>query len=326
MIVGGADETLIGEKLFICDNQYYYTNHAHKHVFQTILNELSTIEKPQIYVLQNGIEVFVEILTEKPTLVLCGAGHVSKCVYDIGIYLGFDIVVIDDRESFANAERFPKAKEIICADFESTMKSIDYGSNAYYIIASRGHQYDSMCLKEILPKNKAYVGMIGSNEKIAVVRNFLLEKEFTDEQIQTVHTPIGLKISAQTPEEIAISILAEVISIKNKTHHVSCIDDEVFDAIALSSEPIAFSIILHKTGSIPREAGSKMVIQKDGKTFGSIGGGLIEHQVKLKGMDMIASPQTPILKTFQMDNTDAQKAGMACGGSAVVYIETIQPI
>ena len=131
-------------------------------------------------------------------------------------YVGFEYVVWDDRENFANAERFPDAKEVICAPFENILNRIKITSSDMVVVMTRGHAYDYMAEKQVLKSDAAYIGVIGSSSKNKVIREKLLMDGYTENDINRVCAPIGIPIAADTPEEIAISIAAEIIMFRSK--------------------------------------------------------------------------------------------------------------
>jgi xanthine dehydrogenase accessory factor len=158
------------------------------------------------------LEVYVEPILPIPVLYLFGAGHVALNVYKVAKIAGFDVVVIDDRETYANCDRFPDAREIIAEDFDRASEKIVPSENSYLVIATRGHRDDMRILRWAVQTSPRYLGMIGSRRKvISIYRE--LEKEGVDAHLfEKVMAPIGLEIGAVTPEEIAVSIVAEMIA------------------------------------------------------------------------------------------------------------------
>jgi len=156
-------------------------------------------------------EVFIEPILSSPTLYIFGGGHISLPLAKIGKILGFKITVIDDRAEFANPRRFPEAELILAEDFSTAFSKLKINKSSYIVIVTRGHQYDELVLELALKTEPRYIGMIGSKTKNKAVFSHLLAKGISQEQLNKVHAPIGLEIFAQTPEEIAVSILAEVI-------------------------------------------------------------------------------------------------------------------
>ncbi len=130
--------------------------------------------------------------------------------------VGFHVVVIDDREEFANKERFPDADEILAESFYDVFSSQQFTGNEYVVIVTRGHQFDTDVLKESLKKETRYIGMIGSKRKVKMVLEHMKEIGFTPESLDNVHSPIGLSINAETPQEIAVSIVAELVKVRRE--------------------------------------------------------------------------------------------------------------
>ena len=135
----------------------------------------------------------------------------------MGQFLDFQVTVMDDREEFANKKLFPKDCEVICDSFENLTHYLEEckGESTYYVVVTRGHKADRQCVEQILKRNYAYLGMIGSKIKVAKTLEILRNEGYTGEQTDSIHAPIGLKIGSQTPEEIAVSIAAEIIQEKN---------------------------------------------------------------------------------------------------------------
>ena len=173
------------------------------------------IKKPKLTEIEKGKEsVFVEPLRPYDILYLFGAGHVSKFVAPLANMVGFRVVVIDDRREFANKERFKEADEIIVLPFSEVFKKINISSSSYIAIITRGHIQDLNVLREALKRSDGYIGMIGSIRKREKIYQALMEEGVLDERLKQVHSPIGLDIEAETPEEIAVSIVAELIRVR----------------------------------------------------------------------------------------------------------------
>ena len=163
-----------------------------------------------------SMEVFVEPITTKPGLYIFGGGHISFFLSKIGKMLDFRVVVIDDREEFANPERFPEADETIARDLEEVFPSLKINRLSYIVIVTRGHLLDEKALEWAVKTDARYVGMIGSRKKNKTVFAHLESRGISRELLETVHAPIGLDIKAETPEEIAISIMAEIIMVRRE--------------------------------------------------------------------------------------------------------------
>ncbi|MBN1368532.1 MAG: XdhC family protein [Dehalococcoidales bacterium] len=159
-------------------------------------------------------DVFLELIKSKETLFLCGAGHISFATSAIGKMLGFRIVVIDPRPEFNNRERFPDADSLVVKDYGKAFAELNITTDDYIIIYTPQHTRDEECLQLACGKDAKYIGMIGSKKKVKEIKEHLLAKGVSQAKLNSVHAPIGLEIEAETPEEIAISILAEVIKVR----------------------------------------------------------------------------------------------------------------
>lgn len=159
------------------------------------------------------LEVFVEPILPQPTLYIFGAGHVSLAVSRIASEAGFAIAVIDDRESFANLERFPMASEVHTS-YAASFEKIRPNSSSYLLIVTRGHKDDMRVLAWAVNTDARYIGMIGSKRKVLSVYKALEKEGFAREKFQRVHAPVGLDIGALSPEEIAVSIVAELVAVR----------------------------------------------------------------------------------------------------------------
>lgn len=164
-----------------------------------------------------SLKIFIDPIFPQTRLIILGGGHIALPLVKMGKFLGFQITVVDDRPSFANRARFAEADEVICEEFEKAIKGLSIDRNTYVVIVTRGHRYDKECLANVLecPVKPAYIGMIGSRRKVAAIIDDLKESGVTDEVLNTVYAPIGLDIGAQTPEEISLSILSEMVMIKH---------------------------------------------------------------------------------------------------------------
>ncbi len=159
--------------------------------------------------------VFAEPVAPLPRLIIAGAGHVGKAVARLGSLLDFEVTVIDDRAAFANAANIPEAGTIIVGDIAQAIAAASNAPDNYFVIVTRGHVHDAEALRACLGRDAAYIGMIGSRTKIALVRRDFLAKGWTTEAgWERVHAPIGLDIGSKTVEEIAVSIAAELVAVR----------------------------------------------------------------------------------------------------------------
>ena len=160
------------------------------------------------------MEVYVEPIEASPHLYLVGAGHVAYHLARVAATVGFHIHVLDDREKFASRERFPDAAEVTVDTIPDWLASAQFPANAYVVILTRGHRYDLDALRALAPRELRYLGLIGSRAKVARLYEALRDEGLSSEQLQRVHAPVGLAIGAVTPQEIAVSILAELVAVK----------------------------------------------------------------------------------------------------------------
>ena len=164
--------------------------------------------------LESGdLEVFVEPFKPQPTFLICGAGHIAVPLAKMAKLLDFNVAVIDDRASFANQERFPDADQIIVSDFVSALRDFPITSDTYVILITRGHQHDVVSLKEVIDSPAAYIGMIGSRRRVFAVFKLVHEEGMALEKLARVYSPIGVDLAAETPAEIALSIVAEIVKV-----------------------------------------------------------------------------------------------------------------
>lgn len=161
------------------------------------------------------VDVFLDICRIKPKLLIVGGGHVGHAIYKAASILDFHIVIFEDREEFLNEKRFPKAQELILGDFEESLKNYPVDNSTYIVIVTRGHEFDEEALEAVINSKAKYIGVMGSRNKVSKMILNLEEKGIDKNKLKKVYTPIGLAIGGETPEEIAISILSEILLIKN---------------------------------------------------------------------------------------------------------------
>jgi xanthine dehydrogenase accessory factor len=277
----------------------------------------------------------MEAFAQKQRIVVFGAGHIAVPLTEIASLLKFDVLVFDDRPSFANQARFPRAREILCDYFENAGQRIGIRKNDCVVIVTRGHTHDHQCLRMVLEgEMPRYLGMIGSRRRVGIIRGQLEEEGYGPEKLRRLHSPIGLDIGAVTPEEIALSILAEIVRENRKIpvdsdastspgRWKNCSLDEglVTWLAGNDRENVAVVTVLATRGSTPREAGAKMVVRPDGGILGSIGGGCAEAKVMRRAREILHSGGY-CLTTLDMTDS-GEEDGMACGGIMDVLIESM---
>jgi xanthine dehydrogenase accessory factor len=163
-----------------------------------------------------SLEIFIEPILPPALLYIFGAGHVSVNLYRVARSAGFDVTVADDRETYANRERFPEAKEVIAEDFERIMARLAPNESSYIVIVTRGHRDDMRVLRWAVQTPARYIGMIGSKRKTITIFHELTKEGLAPALFERVHAPVGLDIGAATPEEIAVAITAELIAVRHR--------------------------------------------------------------------------------------------------------------
>lgn len=177
---------------------------------------LSKPERGDPMVCGGEMEIFVEPLLSTPTLVIVGAGHVGAACAELGKFLGFRVVVIDDRPEFLSREKFPTADEMHAGDVVKETGELEITPQTYVVLVTRAHTLDADLLRAIVDKPAAYIGMLGSKRRALTVFEMLKQEGISDETLNRVHAPIGIEINAETPQEIAVSIMAEIIRAKRQ--------------------------------------------------------------------------------------------------------------
>lgn len=256
--------------------------------------------------LQQGEDVSAirpEWFRPQPRLIICGGGHVAREVAAMAARLDFRTRIIDDRKDLLTAERFPFADEVICDSYDNLSRYLEPG--ACYVVVTPDHEADYHCVSTILSSDHCYLGMIGSKRKVATTAEKLRADGFSEDQIRSVFAPIGLSIHAVTPAEIAVSILAQIIQEKNRTHAASA-DRSLLE----TKEPGVLCVITEKHGSTPRGTGSMMFVGKD-MVLGSIGGGEPEYLAIARARET----ETVTAEEYHLNNRRPDGLDMVCGGT-----------
>src|SRR5215468_11123880 len=160
------------------------------------------------------LEVYIEPVLPAATLYIFGAGHVALNLYKVARMAGFDVIVVDDREAYANRQRFPEAKDVYAEDFDRVLNQLSPNESSYLVITTRGHRDDMRVLRWAVETPARYIGMIGSQRKVIAIYKELEKEGVAPEKLARVYAPVGLDIGAITPEEIAIAIVAEMIALR----------------------------------------------------------------------------------------------------------------
>lgn len=313
-----------GEKILLENGTVIFSSSS---FLQEHTKEIMLADNSSLAVI-DGRSVYIEIAGSENRMVICGAGHVAMPIIKIAKLVGFHVTVIDDRKEFTDKALAAGADDVITGEFEAALDTIEGNEHTFFVVVTRGHSYDTNCLRSILKKDYAYLGAMGSSRRIAIVKQDLINEGFPEEQINAIYSPIGLKIKSDTPEEIAVSILAEIIMVKN-SHKDIIFPRPVLDRILGShhQEKMAgrrmLCTIVEKQGAAPREVGSRMLYSDQGEQTGTIGGGLMEHLVKKKADEMFAQGIHYSLSHFSLSADAASKEGEVCGGDIDVFLEEV---
>ena len=276
-----------------------------------------------------GQRIFVERFGAAPQLVVCGGGHVGASVVRLAKLLGLPVTALEDRPEFAEELRQAGADAVLCLPFAEGLAQIPGGQETYFVVVTRAHSCDIACLRSILQKPAAYVGMMGSRGRAALVRRQLLENGLDSQRIDALCAPIGLAIGAQTAAEIALSILAQIVQVKNARPQTEGYPVALLDAMVQAEKahtPAVLATIIARHGSTPRDVGAKMLVLPDGSTVGSVGGGIMEHYTVQAAQKLLAQAM-PALQCLQLsaDGKNEDAAVAACGGSMEVLLQTLCP-
>jgi xanthine dehydrogenase accessory factor len=267
--------------------------------------------------------VVQEPVLPQERLIVLGAGHIALPVCRFGAACGFTVCVVDDRPDFANRTRFPEAAEVICDSFENGIRKLKVTPFDYVVVITRGHRHDADCLRVLLPGVKpAYLGMIGSRRRTKGLLEMLKEEGFDEARLKTVCTPIGLPIGAVTPEEIAVSICAELIAHRaagrrpdeNGVLGQTQTELPVLEFLAEAKCPRAMLTVLSATGSTPAKPGAMMAVDRGGFFVGTVGGGCAEAAAMARARRLIDTGGSAVIRV-DLTNEDAAEQGMVCGGT-----------
>lgn len=286
-------------------------------------------ETPQsgIYEIE-GQKFFIEHLKRQAHLVICGGGHVSQQVIKLAGKVGFHVTVLEDRPYFADRAREAGADLVLCDAFEKSLQGIAGTPDTYFLVVTRGHRFDRACLEQILKKPYAYVGMMASRGRSALLKKQMAGDGFDRKALDEMHTPVGLSIHAETPEEIAISIVAELIQIKNQTKKTAGYDSllmEYLTGVKEQGQPKVLATIIARRGSAPRSIGTKMLVLGDGRIIGTIGGGCMESEVQHQCLRLLREEnEKSRIVCADMTVSQAEDEGMVCGGTIDVFLEKFE--
>ncbi len=268
-------------------------------------------------------QLFIHFFNPAPRLIILGGGHVGAALCRIAGQLDYEIILIDDRPSFTSKSAHPDAGRLICDRFDEALDQVESSPSDYIVIVTRGHQHDRLCLEKALERDFAYIGMIGSRSRVSAQMKDLAQSGFSREQLDRVHSPIGLQIGAVTEAEIALSILAEITAVRRSAHSDEAYQNEVLKELMRLEKDhrqAVLATVIKTRGSTPRKAGSQMIVYPDGSLTGTIGGGCAEAEARREALLCFDRAKTGRLK-LELTADAAADEGMACGGTMDVYFE-----
>lgn len=296
--------------------------------FQEILKR---VERGEAAVLTRTTEdgtTYLRRFEPHERLILLGGGHIAQALCRFASQLDYAVAVVDDRPAFANSERFPDAEQILCDSFPSAIRALRLRKSDAVCVLTRGHRWDADCLREILRGELPdYLGMVGSARRVAALLGMLAEEGFDAAALSTVHAPIGLKINALTPAEIAVSICGELIAHRRQAGKPRDILPQTNTDLGMlrflaGDGKKALLLVLETSGSTPVHAGAVMAVDPLGNGYGTIGGGCGEATALREARKVLASGK-PSMLTVDMNRDVAEDDGMVCGGSMRILIEPL---
>lgn len=243
-------------------------------------------------------------------LVFFGAGHIARALARLAGLLSLSLTVVDDRPEMLTEEYFPPQARLICSDFRAldSIRELDDISNPYYCIFTHGHKADTDCLIYACRRNSGYIGMIGSKNKITRCFEEAQREGISRERLECVCSPIGLSINAVTPEEIAVSIMAQIISVYRQDKSAIIVRPDFIRK--LSETEAVVCTVIEASGSSPARPGAMLIAGKE--NIGTVGGGALESAV-IKDARTV---RQNCIRHYDLD--EKAELGMSCGGKVTV--------
>ena len=252
----------------------------------------------------------VSRLAYPPHLVLFGGGHIAQALTPMAKACGIRTTVVDDRAEVLTYDHFPQGTELIHSPFtELPEQRLERIAKPYYCIFTHGHSADAECLSWAGTRKSAYIGMIGSRRKIEACKEVAHARGVAEEVLSTIHSPIGLAINAVSPAEIAVAIMAEIISVYRKDKSTIFVDSSLVERIAASRGTVCR--IVKASGSSPGKEGALMLVEGD-EVHGTVGGGEVER------LAIEEAKRTVHPHLVDYDLSDGGGAGMVCGGAVTI--------
>lgn len=272
-------------------------------------------------------EIYYEQLQGRPNVVICGGGHVGLALARLCSLLKYETTVIEDRPHFADEARRTGTDHVICDDFVHALEQFEGNRETCFVVMTRGHRYDMDCLRLILNKKRAYAGLMASRSRAGMVRKMLLDEGFPENSVGQIYMPIGLEIGSETPEEIAVSVASQIIQVLSRGKRKAQMPREIMKTV-LEGEPgsrYVLATIIRRTGSGPRDVGTKMLVCGDGRVVGTVGGGCSEAEVLQIARQMLHTGERFRRHMIELLPADiGEEEGMACGGRTEIFLEIVE--
>ena len=299
VVVNGVYQSARG--LWAGNEKIEIPSQAPKQFWDSCWQKLKSLQNSRLLQVQEQ-KVFAELYEGRAHLVICGGGHIPLSLVEFAHKLEFAVTLIDDRPDMATKDRFPLADQLFSEDYTEALRQIPDRENTYYVIVTRDPVYDQVCLSEIYRRKYAYIGLLGSKRRITKVRQGLEQDGIGAGFFASIAAPIGLNIGAQTPEEISIAIMAQLVAAKNRRPNSFGLSQELLRGILAQSEA-ALATIVDVRGTVPRQTGTKMLVLPDGKCLFTVGGGRMEEEVRLAGVQCIRQKRSRLLR-LDMNGND----------------------
>lgn len=267
---------------------------------------------------------YIRLFRPKGRAILLGGGHIAKSLCRLLSMVDFNTVVVDDREEYANAERFPEADLVVCGSFENAISKLEIRSTDYIVIITRAHVCDSECIRAVFENGEPYyIGLLGSRRRTGALIEALAGDGIDKEKLAKINTPIGLDIGALTVDEIAVSIAAQMIQFRRRpsggrteknifaeeTFH-----EDVVKGIVKDVDRRVLILVYETAGSSPVKSGCFMTVGADGQCVGTVGGGLAENLAIKEACALVGTGESRTI-TLELVEDEASKEGMMCGGT-----------
>jgi xanthine dehydrogenase accessory factor len=333
-VIGPAGHTLLGKHVVVDEDSPEDANSDLSATARTCIATHSTLKCPSSAAA--GAEILMLPYGPPDEAWIFGAGHIAEALAPLVARLGWRVVVCDDRAEYASRERFPDAHAIHVGDFAETARRCAARRHTWAILVTRGHQHDERIIRQLVHSRTRYVGMIGSKRRVQAVRDRLSKEDIPHGLLSRIHAPIGLPIGADSPAEIAVSILAEMIAVRRgadasgrmfgtvaDTSQALPVWERATETIS-TGKPAVLTTIIARRGSTPRGLGAQMAVFADGSTSGTIGGGCGEEEIKRAAKTLLAKGDAAALVEVDLTGDPASESADVCGGRYTVLLELLR--